>query len=792
MSRTPAPAAVIALILLFALPASGRAQPLHRLEGRVLNAATGDALPSANVRILGTGRGTISNREGDYLIRVPEGRQQVVFSFIGFASDTLDMDFRGDRHHEARLNPTVIPNPTIVVVGEDLARNIVRRAIEAKETLREGLESYRFQAYTRRSISREDSIAGIVESYTNGFWRRGEQLREQVRQTRATENLPELESELAGVFDIQDFSLDDLELVGNNYIGPLHRNALRWYDYTLEEVNLQDGLEIYRIAMEPRSKLVPLLRGTIDIADSSWALVGIDLVPAEAVVFPFIKDLQVHWRQDFRRQESGYWLPTDVRMDGGIRVELGPIKIPRIGFDQTSILYSYEVNAAIPDSLFERSVQIVELPEAATIDSTFWKQNEVLPLTGDEEYAYATLDSTKTLERQFAPPGFDLEAGDGQVSLIGGRGGDAVGTLLSGLDSWYNRVEGTHIGYRVDVDSIAGPVNLFARGGIGLSSDLWTWEVNLSSSLGRRRGIRFGFWYYDHIAESPDAGFYPTILNTITTLLAKDDYPDYYRSRGWRSELGLGRGTRPRLDLYFARERHRSLPIETNYSLFQRSQPSRLNPLAEEGELDRLGARVRIGQPENEAAGVITARGIGLWAERGSGTVAGEDRTWTRVDGVVSYALNTVTGRFMFSPQLVLRLAGGWSEGGLPSQLRGSPETAMGIYGPLGTLRGARPRELAGDRYVVLTAEHNFRNLPFLLLGLRGLSEKGLEVLIHGGIARAWRDQPGADLAIPADRPYLEAGFGLGRVLEMVRIDLTRRLVAPTGWSVSIALTTFF
>ncbi len=784
----------IGLFLIFLTLCRGteaRAQERHRLHGTVVSDSTGAPLPSTNIRILGSSRGTISNRIGAFLMRVPEGPQEIVFSFVGFLSDTLRHDFRGDLEYHVRLIPTVLENPTIVVRGADPAEAIVRRAIAAKETLRQGLTSYRFEAYTRRTISREDSIAGIVESYTLGYWRKGEPLREQIRQERATENLPEMMG-LSGVFQIQDFSLDDVQMAGNRYVGPLHPDAIRWYEYDLIAVNLRDAQKIYEIAMEPKSKLVPLLEGTISIADSSWALVGVDLVPAEAIVFPFINDLQIHWQQDFRLEEQGYWLPSDVRMEGGATIQIGPIKIPRIGFWQTSILYDYEVNAPIPDSLFERDQQVVTLPEASSIDSTFWTEHEVFPLTLEEEVAYASLDSTMTLERQFAPPGFNLEAGEGEISLFAGGSGKAAEFLLQGLDTWYSRVEGYHLGYRVSFDSLAGRgVELTARGGKGLSSGRWSWEMSLETTTGRR-GVGLGIDLYDRVARSPDAGFYPTLLNSLTTLLGKVDYPDYYASRGWMADLRLGDRFESHLRLYFASERHTPLEVVTNYSLFQRDKRSRPNPAAEEGDLDRLGVRAQLGRVES-AAGVMTGRGISVWAERGSGTLVGVERSYTRVDAVASYTIPTVTSRFFFPPQLVLRLGAGWSSGHLPRQLWGAPESALGVYGPLGALRGAGPREYAGTHYVVLTAEHNFRNLLFLLLGLRGISETGIEILAHGAVARSWRRRPGSPFeTLPADRPYAEAGIGLGRVWDLFRIDLTRRFTDPRRWRFTIALTTFF
>ncbi len=795
--RSVRPASILIVLLLTAifLPDNIRAQTLHRVEGKVLDAETGSMLPSANVRIVGSSRGTISNRDGAYLLQIEDGESVLIFSYVGYLSDTLKVQINRDISYDAYLQPTLIELPAVTVSGADAARAIIRRAIEARELTNRDLQSYRFLAFTRRTISREDSIAGIVEGYSFGYWREGETLKEDIRQSRVTENMPDMEG-LQGVLDIQDFSLDDIELAGNRYVGPLHPNAFRWYDYTLEEIKLQDGLEIYLIAMEPRSRMIPLLRGTVEIADSTFALVGVDLAPAEPIVIPFVDDLSIEWKQRFQKQEMGYWLPTDIRTNGSIKVGMGPIKIPRIGFDQTSVIYDYDINLSIPDSIFKRQARVSQLPEASQIDSSFWERNRVLPLTGEEQHAYATLDSSKTLETLFAPEGFEMTFGDNSLTLSGSAGGGMISRLLEGLDSRFNRVEGAFLGYRVEIDSLIGNAGVNVRAGMGLASERWNWQAGLSLPFGRPAdtfdptsagggGIEISL--FDRVATSPDAGFYPGLLNSLTAWLAKDDYHDYYASRGWRIDLNLVPRSLSSADIFIAGERHTSLSVASNWSLFQRERSSRPNPQvsAEDARWIRYGIAFRYGV--GNIAGLMAGREVSLGVERGQEGFTKSDNSYTRADAVVAFPIRTFTSRFLFSPELIVRFGGGWSWGNLPRQLWGAPENALGIYSPPGALKGAEHREFAGKGYAVLTAEHNFRNLPFFMLGLRGLANTGLELIVHGAVARSWIEST----ALPSGKSYSEVGFGIGRIAELFRLDFTRRLVDPVGWSVTLSLTTF-
>ena len=55
------------------------------ITGYVVDAATGKAMPFANVYLNGTTRGSITNEQGHYLLSgVPLGTVEVVASFVGY------------------------------------------------------------------------------------------------------------------------------------------------------------------------------------------------------------------------------------------------------------------------------------------------------------------------------------------------------------------------------------------------------------------------------------------------------------------------------------------------------------------------------------------------------------------------------------------------------------------------------------------------------------------------------------------------------------------------------------
>ena len=81
-------ASLLATCAAFALTASASYGQSGKIAGRVTDEA-GEALPGANVLVLGTTQGTITDADGYYaILNVSPGSRAVQTSFVGFASQT--------------------------------------------------------------------------------------------------------------------------------------------------------------------------------------------------------------------------------------------------------------------------------------------------------------------------------------------------------------------------------------------------------------------------------------------------------------------------------------------------------------------------------------------------------------------------------------------------------------------------------------------------------------------------------------------------------------------------------
>lgn len=66
-------------------------QVAHVVEGKVTDAADGTGIPGANVILKGTNTGTVTDVNGDFRIELPDGNSTLVFSFVGFTPQEIEV-----------------------------------------------------------------------------------------------------------------------------------------------------------------------------------------------------------------------------------------------------------------------------------------------------------------------------------------------------------------------------------------------------------------------------------------------------------------------------------------------------------------------------------------------------------------------------------------------------------------------------------------------------------------------------------------------------------------------------
>jgi hypothetical protein len=749
-------------------PAPGEVE----LRGTVRDQATGLPVASAIVRVLGTSRGTVVNMNGEFVLRLEPGPSRILVSSVGYRPDTASLMLSHPLRLDVELVPAEILLPEIVVTSEDPAMAIMRQVIARKKRWMERLHTYTIDAFTRQTIRRDTSIAAIAESFTNGYWQAGDTLREIVRQKRQTSNLSMGEN-FASVGRILNFYENRIRFVGYSFVGPAADDALDSYRYTLERTRRDGPREVYEIALHPRRRTRPLFRGTIAVDGDSYALIGVEVEPNEAFVLPFVKDQKVDYRQQFGLYEQEFWMPADIRIDASFTIAALGLALPRIGIEQTSVITNYRINVPLPDTIFAKP-RLSADSSAALYDSTFWTTSQILPLDREEQRAYATLDSTQKLEVQFRPGG-----------LAATLGGDAGTAGLDLLDLSFNRVEGLHAGLRLEDAQWLPGVSL--RGGLSIGSADRTgkYEFGLTLFTSARRTLGVGIDLYRELERCPDGGYYGPLFNSFTALLAKSDYGDYFLARGWKVFLQGKPTSTLRWEIALLSEDERSAIQHTDFSLFFPSQSYRANGPIRDGHLGLIRGELHLGH-EPLPLELLVHNSLDIALEHSDPSLSSSDFRYTRVEARGTLIVPTFGSEFLLRPSLKIRVLAGGSFGDLPPQRWFNVDSRSACYGPFGVLRTLGVRALTGTSVLAMTLEQNFRSVPFLALGVPFLYENGIELLVHGGVARSWMKLGMAEERSPGW--VAEAGFGFGRLFELFRLDASWKLTAPALFCVTVAV----
>ena len=776
------------IITVFILHSFAFAQESAVLKGVVTDAMSGKPLPAGIVRVLGTSQGTVANDEGMYRLILRRGRYILIYSYIGYVADTASVDLTTNLVRDAVLTPSAILLPEVVVSSEDPAIEIIRRAIANKKKWIDKLSSFEMDAFTRQVLKRDTSIASITESFTKGYWQKGDTLREIITQKRQTENI-ESSFNFASVGRILNFNDDEIGFLGYTFVGPTATDALDYYDYKLLRTLASHGREIYEIRMIPRRTTAPLFHGIINISSDGYALMGVDVEPNEAFLIPFVKDKSLRYRQQFGLYEDSYWMPADIRIDASVKIGLIGFSIPRIGFTQTSVISDYKINTSIPDSIFQKPKLCVDSIATAAFDSTLWRTTAILPLTVEEERAYETLDSTQTLDVQF---------GRGSIGIgIGAGAGDAISSARF-LDLYFNRVEGFHLGANVELDEIHDQIILRGGAAYGFSDKRAKYTLGATVFLAPDRKFGIGMDVYRRLDYRPDAGYFGPVFNSLTSLLARNDYRDYYESEGGRVFVSGHPTESARFTLSYVSERQTSVRQNTDYSFLAHARTYRPNPAVVNFQrLESVLAEARFGK-EEVPLGIIIPNSFEFSCEVG---LPDREKNFVRMFTALTLSVPTIGRDFLFPASLRFKVSGGVLIGDLPSQRYFDLESASSNVAPFGVFKAMGVKEFSGTRFFALNVEHNFRSLPFLALGIPFLYENNIEFLIHGGIARSTTYEAAVLSRLVLRTPfptnstsqwYYEAGFGFSRIFELLRMDFTWRLSAPYNFRFTVGVANLF
>ena len=769
----------ILLCLLLAMPNAGSAQKI--ISGIIQDQESRQFLPAANIQIEGTLKGTISNEQGVYILRLDNLPATILISYIGYASKRQIIYENSPGEQNIFLQPISYQLEPIIVTGEDPAVRIMREVIRRKQIWRADLNTFQAEAYTRLVLENDTSITSIMESISNAFWDKERGIREVIKSRRQTSNMSENEN-FASVGDFTNLYDDDIEIIGFKLIGVTHPDALDHYNFRLEGQRQRDDKIVYDISVNPKSKLQPTFIGNISVLDEEYALLEVNLKPSEAVMFPMpIKDFNIHYIQQFSNFGTPFWLPIDVRVSGSIKIGFIGLQFPNIIIKSISRLTDYQINIPLPDSLYEND-DLVAI-DSSTIsydpDSIFTANPEVVPFSQQEENAYGKLDSTMTLEKAYRPTGPLARFIKVETDEDDNEKKDS-NKILSGLSPviGFDRVDELTVGIKKSFSP--GPFDFALFGGYKTGREDWFYGGEIKLSVGSPKRWQTALKFSENSDTRYKSKLYPMLFSTVHTLLGYRDYFDYYRNRTWQLKISYGFSQiNSRLSVAFNDENHHNLQKTTDYNILDRDITQRENPAIPEGRLRSLEFTFNT-DDDFIPFGIIGQNHWQILVEYSNPDIFNSEFDFLRLEAQLDLRFSTFLRRRLLPNTLDIHLIAGSSDGSLPPQRFGIVDGALQIFGPYGAMRSLIGKPYEGEKYAGIFWEHNFRTVPLEIIGLRSLARRNIGVIIYGASSKSWvAEETLQNLSftpVVPDKFHHEIGIAVNGLLDLFRLDFTQRL----------------
>ncbi|MEI8137509.1 MAG: DUF5686 family protein, partial [Bacteroidota bacterium] len=258
------------------------------LSGKITS--QGESLPFATIYLKGTTKGVNSNNEGKYSLKLDKGKYIIVFQYVGYSKQEIEVDLIENKILNVNLKSDGIALQEIIVkAGEDAAYPIMRKAIKKRKIFSNQVNEYSCQSYIKglqRLINLPDkfkklikitsgekvdsSIYGVIylsESESNYYFKKPYKEKEIMFSSRVSGASKSFSfNQLSQMkFNFYDNLISIRGISDRPFVSPLNANAFLYYKFKLLGTINEDGKIFNKIEIKPKRKTDPCFTGIIYI-----------------------------------------------------------------------------------------------------------------------------------------------------------------------------------------------------------------------------------------------------------------------------------------------------------------------------------------------------------------------------------------------------------------------------------------------------------------------------------------------------------------------------------------------
>ncbi|MBA2611824.1 MAG: carboxypeptidase-like regulatory domain-containing protein [Bacteroidetes bacterium] len=533
------------------------------LSGKITG--NNESLPFATIYLKGTTKGVNSNDNGNYSLKLDAGKHIVVFQYVGYSKQEIEVDLTQNKTLDVNLKLDGIALKEIVVkAGEDPAYPIMRKAIKKRKLFSNQVTEYSCQSYIKglqrltnlpdkfkklikiTSGEKIDStLYGVIylsESESNYYFKKPNKQKEIMFSSRVSGESKSFSfNQLSQMkFNFYENLIPIRGISDRPFVSPLNGNAFIYYKFKLLGTINEDGKIFNKIEVKPKRKTDPCFTGIIYIQENSWRITGIDLELYKDNKIKFVDTLSI---KQLYAPISGdsIWMP--VNHNFGFHFTF--FGISGDGYFNATVK-NYNLTPDIKDDFFSNEVFVVE-DGANKKDSNYWNINRPAPLTREENKDYRKKDSTEkiqetdrykdSVDRKKNKPrvndlffGYTYNKTKERISV------SIPGIVTNGIQ--YNTVEGLNLSYIFSVNKEYENLKAHRFSGklrYGFSNYLWGGEMGYNYFFNPKKFSRIGIKVKSIAEQYNQMDPISPLVNSLYSLFLNENFMKVFKETGVES-----------------------------------------------------------------------------------------------------------------------------------------------------------------------------------------------------------------------------------------------------------------
>lgn len=369
--------------------------PIIVFKGKVIDREEKDVLPYSNIFIYRRNIGTVSNNDGEFVLKIPESMKHdtVVVSCLGYRQYLQPISELTDQSYTIPLQPTSVQLKEVkvtVIYPEEIISKIL-----SKIQLNYPRDNEIMTSFYREVLKQDSKYIDVAEalmeirkaSYDNTF------AQDKVKVIKGRKSLNVMPFKFVD-FKIQGgpYYITKLDVVKtlDTFLDPEFRD---FYKYTMDEIVEVDNRETYVIQFKPKEKVdYPCYQGKLYVDMSSFALVRAEfslsrsglkfaresLIRKKPKDF-YVRPINVEYKVSYRRANNKWHLST-AQASLNFRVRSKQDKVNSVFHSDSDLLITDikpdEGTRFKKDETFNSNEIFTEV--VTNYDDGFWGDNNII------------------------------------------------------------------------------------------------------------------------------------------------------------------------------------------------------------------------------------------------------------------------------------------------------------------------------------------------------------------------------------------------------------------------------